>query len=69
MLTEKKQRQLAAAPKGNRSDAGSNYEQRRYLKAKGRTHDELMRQFVPEGPQGNSAAFRDGWDRIFGKAG
>ena len=64
--TEQLKRQLSKAPKDAlHPDHGNDYEQKRYLKSKGRLRENLMRQFV-DGPRGNSAAYLEGWERIFG---
>ena len=61
--------QLAKAPKDAlHPDHGNEYEQKRYLKGPaGRQRESLLRQFAREGPQGNSRAYIEGWEHIFGR--
>lgn len=66
--TAKHARQLANSPKGDRADANSEYEKTRYLKGPAkRLRQNMLRQFTKEGPQGNSAAYIENYERIFGK--
>lgn len=59
-------RQMAEMPAhAGHPDHASDYEQKRYLKRNARQRENLMRQFV-DGPQGNSRAYLEGWERVFG---
>jgi hypothetical protein len=67
-LNAKKAKQLESAPRGNSTARAAPDDQKRHLKAISRVRNQLMRQFLRggDGPRGNTPAFQDGWDRIWG---
>ena len=68
-MNAKHAKQLSEAPRGNSSARAAPDDQARYLKGKSRQREQALRQFMKgenTGTRGNSQAFMDGWDRIFG---